>query len=67
MKLKLTDVYFDFAYDVVGKENNIEMLQGRLRERYIGEVFDVEDESELEEAIWDESGWFVNAVSYVEV
>ena len=65
MKLKLTGVDFDLTTDDVGY--NTDNLQGRLRNAYVGKVFDVDDEDDLADVISDQSGWCVNWLNYKQV
>jgi len=65
MKLKLTKIDFDLTTDDVGE--NDDTLQHRLRNAYVGKVFQVDDEDELADVISDKSGWCVNWLSYKQV
>lgn len=67
MKLKLTDIVFDLTTDDVGEYIDVEMLQERLHNGYVGKVFTVSDEDELADVISDKSGWCVNWLSYNQV
>jgi hypothetical protein len=65
MKLKLTKIDFDLTTDDVGE--NDDTLQHRLRNAYVGKVFEVDDEDELADAISDSCGWCVNSLDYKKV
>jgi hypothetical protein len=67
MNLKITDIQFDFTTEDVGENVDFEMLQDRLQNGYIHQVFVIECEDELADVISDKSGWLVKNVSYVEV
>jgi len=67
MKLKLTGIDFDLTTDDEGSNVDIELLQKRLRNRYVGKVFNVSDEDELADVISDKSGWCVSWLSYKQV
>ena len=67
MKLKLTGIDFDLTTDDVGDNIDLEILQGRLRNGYVGKVFTVDDEDELAEVISNKSGWCVIWMSYRKV
>ena len=64
MNLKVTDIEFHFTSEDVGENVDFEMLQERLQNGYINQVFDVEYEDELADVISDKSGWLVNSISY---
>lgn len=59
MLLKLTDIEFDFDDDFPYDE------QVAVAKSLIGEVFEVENENQLADAIADEVGWCVNSLDYV--
>ena len=61
MLLKLTDVEFDYDEDFQYDE------QVAVAKSVIGEVFEVENEDELADAISDETGWCVKSLNYVEI
>ena len=61
MLLKLTDVEFDYDEDCPYDE------QVAVAKSVIGEVFEVENEDELADAISDETGWCVKSLNYVEI
>lgn len=65
MKLKLTKIDFDLTTNDVG-ENDV-MLHQRLKNAYVGKVFEVDDEDELADAISDGCGWCVNSLDYKRV
>ena len=67
MNLKVTNIQFDFTTEDVGENVDFEMLQDRLQNGYINQVFDVEYEDELADMISDKSGWLVKNVFYVGV
>ena len=67
MKLQLTNIEFDLTSEDVGENVDVELLQERLQNGYIGRVFEVEDEDEIADAISDQSGWCVLGLNYVEV
>ena len=65
MLLQLTDVEFDFDD---GEEISGELPydeQVAVSQSVIGEVFDVESEDDLADAISDYTGWCVKSVNYV--
>jgi hypothetical protein len=62
MLLKLTDIEFDFE-DSSGELPYDEQVA--VAKSVIGEVFDVEDEDGLADAISDETGWCVRSLDYV--
>lgn len=64
MNLKVTDIQFDFTTEDVGENVDFEMLEERLQNGYINQVFDAECEDELADVISDKSGWLVNSISY---
>lgn len=61
MLLKLTDVEFDYDEDFPYDE------QVAVAKSVIGEVFEVENEDELADAISDETGWCVKSLDYVTI
>lgn len=65
MLLKLIDIEFDFT-DEEGDELPYDE-QVAVSKSVIGEVFDVESEDELADAISDETGWCVNSLDYVKI
>jgi hypothetical protein len=64
MLLKLTDIEFDFV-DSEGELPYDEQVA--VAKSVIGEVFDVDSEDELADAISDETGWCVKSLDYVEI
>jgi hypothetical protein len=62
--LKLTDIEFDFV-DSEGELPYDEQVA--VAKSVIGEVFDVDSEDELADAISDETGWCVKSLDYVEI
>jgi hypothetical protein len=64
MLLKLTDIEFDFE-DSSGELPYDEQVA--VAKSVIGEVFEVENEDELADAISDETGWCVKSLNYVEI
>lgn len=61
MLLKLTDIEFDYDEDFPYDE------QVAVAKSVIGEVFEVENEDELADAISDETGWCVKSLDYVAI
>lgn len=64
MLLKLTDIEFDFE-DSSGELPYDEQVA--VAKSVIGEVFEVENEDELADAISDETGWCVKSLDYVAI
>ena len=64
MLLKLTDIEFDFTDDDVELPYDEQVA---VAKSVIGEVFEVENEDELADAISDETGWCVKSLNYVEI
>lgn len=67
MLLKLTDIEFDFDD---GEEISGELPydeQVAVSKSVIGEVFEVETEDELADAVSDRTGWCVKSLDYVEI
>lgn len=62
MLFKLTDIEFDFQ-DSHGELPYDEQVA--VHQSVIGEVFDVESEDDLADAITDYTGWCVKALDYV--
>jgi hypothetical protein len=62
MLLQLTDIEFDFE-DSSGELPYDEQVA--VAKSVIGEVFEVESEDELADAISDETGWCVKSLDYV--
>lgn len=67
MKLKLTDIQFDFTTEDVGEIVDFEMLHERLQNGYVGQVFDIENEDDLADVIADKSGWCVSELNYIKM
>ena len=67
MKLKVTDIQFDFTVEDVGENVDFQMLENLLTNGYLGRVFVVNDPDDLADVISDKSGWLVNRISYVKV
>jgi hypothetical protein len=66
MKLQITDIEFDLTDDC-GEYIDTEMLQDQLQNVYIGQFWDVTEESELADLISDKSGWCVNSINYKQI
>jgi len=67
MLFQLTDVEFDFDD---GEEISGELPydeQVAVAQSVIGEVFDVESEDDLADAVSDYTGWCVKSVNYVAI
>ena len=62
MLLKLTDIEFDFE-DSSGELPYDEQVA--VAKSVIGEVFEVDDEDGLADAISDETGWCVKSLDYI--
>lgn len=67
MKLKVTDIKFYFTTEDVGENINFEILKDHLENNYIGMVFEVENENEIENLIYEKSGWKVKFISYTRI
>ena len=64
MLLKLTDIEFDFE-DSSGELPYDEQVA--VAKSVIGEVFEVDAEDELADAVSDYTGWCVKSVNYVAI
>jgi hypothetical protein len=64
MLLQLTDIEFDFV-DSEGELPYDEQVA--VSKSVIGEVFEVDSEDELADAISDETGWCVKSLNYIEI
>ncbi len=64
MLLQLTDIEFDFV-DSSGELPYDEQVA--VSKSVIGEVFEVDSEDELADAISDETGWCVKSLNYIEI
>jgi hypothetical protein len=67
MKLKVTEIEYDFQCDEDGGGETVsKSYQKRITSQTIGEVYEVESEDELADAISDQTGWCVKSVEYDE-
>ena len=66
MKLQITEIEFDLTDDC---DENIdtELLQESLKNVYVGQFWNVDDDLELVDLISDKSGWCVNSINYKEI
>lgn len=58
MKFQVTEIEFDFDYDIHTDEYN------RLMNETIGQIWDVDDEEDLVEEITCATGWCIKSIDY---
>jgi len=58
MQLQVTEIEFDFDYDIHTAEYN------RLMDETIGQIWEVNDEDDLVEEITCATGWCIKSINY---
>lgn len=65
MKFQITDIDFDLSPEDPDWENNdINEYQKDMQERYIGTIWEADDDEDLIEEITCATGWCINSLNY---
>lgn len=65
MKFQITEIDFDLSPENPDWENNdINEYQKDMQERYIGTIWEADDDEDLIEEITCATGWCINSLNY---